>query len=294
MKTYFECIPCLIRQTFEAARLTTDDKAIHEQVIRKILRAASEMNLRESPPFMAQRIHRLIRQMTGDNDPYRDIKDRFNHFALELYPELKERVERSRTPLDTAIRLAIAGNIIDSGVNLHINETLVHNSIEHALTSPLAGDPEQFRKAVSKANDILYLADNAGEIVFDRLLIEQMPSEKITLVVKGSPVINDACLADAQATGIADLVEVIDNGSDAPGTILDECSEEFKRRFENADLIIAKGQGNYETLSDVKKDIFFVLKAKCPVIAHHIGCEVGSLVFLGSARGKDYGGSVLN
>jgi len=293
MKTYFECIPCLIRQTFEAARLTTDDKAIHEQVIRKILRAASEMNLRESPPFMAQRIHRLIRQMTGDNDPYRDIKDRFNHFALELYPELKERVERSRTPLDTAIRLAIAGNIIDFGVNLHINETLVHNSIEHALTSPLAGDPEQFRKAVSKANDILYLADNAGEIVFDRLLIEQMPSEKITLVVKGSPVINDACLADAQATGIADLVEVIDNGSDAPGTILDECSEEFKRRFENADLIIAKGQGNYETLSDVKKDIFFVLKAKCPVIAHHIGCEVGSLVFLGSARGKDYGGKKI-
>ena len=293
MKTYFECIPCLLRQTFEAARLTTDDKAIHEQVIRKVLRATSEMNLQESPPFMAQRIHRLIRQMTGDNDPYRDIKDRFNYFALELYPELKERIERSREPLDTAIRLAIAGNIIDSGVNLHINETLVHNSIEHALTAPLAGDPEQFRKAVSKANDILYLADNAGEIVFDRLLIEQMPLEKITLAVKGSPVINDACLADARATGIADLVEVIDNGSDAPGTILDECSEEFKRRFENADLIIAKGQGNYETLSDVKKDIFFVLKAKCPVIAHHIGCEVGSLVFLGSARGKDYGGKKI-
>ena len=280
MKTYFECIPCLLRQTLEASRLTTDDETIHEQMLRKVLRSASEMNLRESPPLMAQRIHRLIRQMTGDNDPYRDIKDRFNHFALELYPELKERIKQSRKPLDMAIRLAIAGNIIDSGVNHHINETLVHNAIEHALTAPLAGDPEEFREAVSKAKDILYLADNAGEIVFDRLLIEQMPLEKITLVVKGSPIINDACLADARATGIADLVEVIDNGSDAPGTILAECSEKFKRRFENADLIIAKGQGNYETLSDVKKDIFFVLKAKCPVIAHHIGCEVGSLVFL--------------
>ncbi|MDL1981166.1 MAG: ARMT1-like domain-containing protein [Deltaproteobacteria bacterium] len=290
MKTYFECIPCLLRQTLEAARLTTDDETIHEQVLRKVLRAASEMNLRKSPPLMAQRIHRLIRQMTGDNDPYRDIKDRFNYFALELYPELKERIERSREPLDTAIRLAIAGNIIDSGVNHHINETQVHNAIEHALTAPLAGDPEQFREAVSEAKDILYLADNAGEIVFDRLLIEQMPLEKITLVVKGSPVINDACLADARTTGIADLVEVIDNGSDAPGTILAACSEEFKQRFESADLIIAKGQGNYETLSDVKKNIFFVLKAKCPVIAHHIGCEVGSLVFLKSARGKDYGG----
>jgi hypothetical protein len=290
MKTYFECIPCLLRQTLEAARLTTDDETIHEQVLRKVLRAASEMNLRKSPPLMAQHIHSLIRQMTGDNDPYRDIKDRFNYFALELYPELKERIERSREPLDTAIRLAIAGNIIDSGVNHHINETQVHNAIEHALTAPLAGDPEQFREAVSEAKDILYLADNAGEIVFDRLLIEQMPLEKITLVVKGSPVINDACLADARTTGIADLVEVIDNGSDAPGTILAACSEEFKQRFESADLIIAKGQGNYETLSDVKKNIFFVLKAKCPVIAHHIGCEVGSLVFLKSARGRDYGG----
>jgi hypothetical protein len=290
MKTYFECIPCLLRQTLEAARLTTDDETIHEQVLRKVLRAASEMNLRKSPPLMAQHIHSLIRQMTGDNDPYRDIKDRFNYFALELYPELKERIERSREPLDTAIRLAIAGNIIDSGVNHHINETQVHNAIEHALTAPLAGDPEQFREAVSEAKDILYLADNAGEIVFDRLLIEQMPLEKITLVVKGSPVINDACLADARTTGIADLVEVIDNGSDAPGTILAACSEEFKQRFESADLIIAKGQGNYETLSNVKKNIFFVLKAKCPVIAHHIGCEVGSLVFLKSARGKDYGG----
>ncbi|MDL2123322.1 MAG: ARMT1-like domain-containing protein [Deltaproteobacteria bacterium] len=290
MKTYFECIPCLLRQTLEAARLTTDDETIHEQVLRKVLRAASEMNLRKSPPLMAQHIHSLIRQMTGDNDPYRDIKDRFNYFALELYPELKERIERSREPLDTAIRLAIAGNIIDSGVNHHINEAQVHNAIEHALTAPLAGDPEQFREAVSEAKDILYLADNAGEIVFDRLLIEQMPLEKITLVVKGSPVINDACLADARTTGMADLVEVIDNGSDAPGTILAACSEEFKQRFESADLIIAKGQGNYETLSDVKKNIFFVLKAKCPVIAHHIGCEVGSLVFLKSARGKDYGG----
>ena len=255
-----------------------------------MLRAASEMNLRKSPPLMAQRIHRMIRQMTGDNDPYRDIKDRFNYFALELYPKLKERIERSREPLDTAIRLAIAGNIIDSGVNNHVDETQVHNAIEHALTAPLAGDPEEFRKMISEAKDILYLADNAGEIVFDRLLIEQMPLEKITLVVKGSPVINDACLVDAQATGIADLVEVINNGSDAPGTILAECSEKFKRRFENADLIIAKGQGNYETLSDVKKDIFFVLKAKCPVIAHHIGCEVGSLVFIKSHGGKDYGG----
>lgn len=278
MKTYFECIPCFLRQTLEAVRLTTDDKAIQEQVIRKVLSLASEMNMQKSPPFMAQRIHRLIRQMTGNNDPYRDIKDRFNSFALELYPKLKNMIERSGDPLNTAIRLAIAGNIIDSGVNNNVNETQIRDTIDHALTAPLTGDPEEFREAVSMAKDILYLADNTGEIVFDRLLIEQMPFEKITLVVKGSPIINDACLVDAQITGIADLVKVIDNGADVPGTILAECSEDFKQQFKNADLIIAKGQGNYETLSDVEKDIFFILKAKCHVIAKHIECKVGSLI----------------
>lgn len=283
MKTCFECIPCFVRQAFEAARLATDDEAIQEQVLRNVLRAASEMDLKGSPPVMGQHIHRLIRRLTGENDPYRRIKERFNHVALGLYAELNERVKRSPEPLETAVRLAIAGNIIDSGVSNHIDETHIHNAIEHALTAPLAGGLKGFHEAVSKAENIFYLADNAGEIVFDRLLIEQMPLEKITFVVKGSPVINDACIVDAQATGVADLVEVIDNGSDAPGTIIDECSEEFKKRFENAELIIAKGQGNYETLSDVEKNIFFALKAKCPVIANHIGCEVGDLVFLRSS-----------
>lgn len=285
MRTYFECIPCFLRQTLEAARLTTNDEVVHEHVIREVLRAASEMNLRESPPLMGQRIHRLIREFTGNKDPYLDIKNRFNHFALRRYPKLKEKVERSGEPLETAVRLAIAGNIIDSGVNHDIDETQVHDAVEHALTAPLSGDLDEFRKAIYRAKDILYLGDNAGEIVFDRLLIEHMPLEKVTFVVKGGPVINDACVADARATGTADLVEVIDNGSDAPGTIIDKCSERFKQRFESADLIIAKGQGNYETLSDVKKDIFFVLKAKCPVIAHHSGCQVGSLVFLKNASG---------
>ena len=125
---------------------------------------------------------------------------------------------------------------------------------------------------------MLYLADNAGEIVFDWLLLEQMPVEKVTVAVRGSPVLNDATIADTQAAGIPGLVELIDNGSDAPGTILDDCSAEFRRRFDRTDLIIAKGQGNYETLNEVEKDIFFVLKAKCPVIARDLDCHVGSLI----------------
>jgi uncharacterized protein with ATP-grasp and redox domains len=136
-----------------------------------------------------------------------------------------------------------------------------------------------FRQAVNDAREILYIADNAGEIVFDRLLIERLPIEKVTVAVKGSPVINDVTMEDALVAGLPRIVEVIDNGSDAPGTILESCSGYFQERFEKADLVIAKGQGNYETLSDIDKNIFFILKAKCPVIARDIGCEVGQMIF---------------
>jgi len=282
MKTFFDCIPCFIRQALDSARLVTEDETVHEQVLRNVLQATSKMDLRDSPPAMGQYIHRLIRKTTGNSDPYREIKDHFNHFALELYPKLKARVESSANPLETALKLAIAGNVIDFGVNNKLEESSVYESIENALVSPVDGNFEGFSDTVSRADNILYLADNAGEIVFDRLLIEQMPLGKITLAVRGFPVINDATMDDARATGITGLVEVIDNGADVPGTILQECNEAFIKRFRNAELIIAKGQGNYETLSEVEKDIFFILKAKCPVIARDLGCRVGSLVLKNS------------
>ena len=194
------------------------------------------MDLRQSPPVMAQRIHRLIRELTGESDPYRVIKDRFNRLALDVYPELKARVERSADPLETAIRLGIAGNVIDMGVNNHLSDEQVHEAINHALAEELDGGAKVFGMAVSAAKDILYLADNAGEIVFDKLLIEQLPLEKVTVAVKGSPIINDATLEDAETAGLTGLVDVIDNGSDAPGTVLDDCSEDFRRHFDEADL----------------------------------------------------------
>ena len=140
----------------------------------------------------------------------------------------------------------------------------------------MAGQP--FQAALGRASRILYLADNAGEIVFDRLLIERMPPGKVTVGVRGFPVINDATMKDAEDTGMTELAEVIDNGSDGPGTILDDCSQSFRDRFDEADLIIAKGQGNYETLSEVDKDIYFLLKAKCAVIARDMGCQEDDMI----------------
>lgn len=281
MKTYFDCIPCLVRQALDSVRLVTDDEQIQEQVMREALCLACKMNLCQSPPAMAQKIHRVIRKLTGVHDPYLQMKNRFNKLALKMYPELKERIEASADPLETAVRLATAGNIIDLGVDAVLEESDVEKAITESLTAPLDKETlEKFRNATNQAKNILYIGDNAGEIVFDRLLIEQLPTENITFVVKSHPVINDATTEDAEIVGLTDIVKVIDNGSDAPGTILESCSRTFRRRFDEADLVIAKGQGNYETLSDIDKNMFFILQAKCPVIAQHLGCEVGSFVLV--------------
>ena len=283
MRTYFDCIPCFVRQALDSARMTTDDEQIQEKVLREALRLGSRMDFHQSPPAMAQKIHRYIREITGEEDPYLEVKNRFNKLALQMYPELRRRVKTSADPLETAVRLAIAGNIIDFGVNSVVEQSKVESTIAESLTDRLNTEAlEQFRDATLRAADILYLGDNAGEIVFDRLLIEQLPYEKITFVVRGSPILNDAIIEDARVVGLTDIVSVIDSGSDAPGTILESGSEAFRRRFDESDLVIAKGQGNYETLSDVDKNIFFLVKPKCVVLARHLGCDIGSLVLAGS------------
>ncbi len=279
MRIYLDCIPCFIRQSLDAARHATEDEHIHEQVVRGVIGLAIDMDMSQSPPLIGQQIHRLIRGLTGVGDPYHKVKQQFNNAALKLYSKIRHLIIKSKDPLETAVRMAIAGNIIDFGVKSQLNETELEETINQCLSEELSGvQLGDFRNAINEAEDILYLADNAGEIVFDRLLIEQLPIEKVTVAVKGSPVINDATMEDAVLSGLPRIVEVIDNGSDAPGTILESCSQSFKEYFNKADLVIAKGQGNYETLSDVNKSIFFILKAKCPVISRDIGCEVGEMI----------------
>ena len=280
MKIFLDCVPCFVRQALDAARLSTNDKQVHEQVVREVIILAKDLDMSQSPPVMGQKIHRLIRELVGTEDPYRDVKEQFNNVALRLYPKMRKYVIESQNMLETAIRLAIAGNIIDFGVNSKLQESELENTISECLAAEFSDmQLKPFRRAINEAEEILFIADNAGEIIFDRLLIEQLPIEKVTVVVKGSPVINDATMEDAVVAGLPRIVDVIDNGSDGPGTILETCSDVFVDRFKGADLVIAKGQGNYETLSDVDKNIFFVLKAKCPVIAQDLGCEVGEMIF---------------
>lgn len=174
--------------------------------------------------------------------------------------------------------MAIGGNLLDAGAKTQIAIEDLPQHMNTIWTQPLRGDISALFQAAAEARHILYLTDNAGEIFFDRVLIEALPAEKMTIFVRGAPVINDATMEDAVSAGLPEIAPVFDNGSDAPGTLLEDCSEKFRVCFERADMIIAKGQGNYETLSETKRSIFFLFVVKCPVIAAHVRAPVGTLV----------------
>jgi uncharacterized protein with ATP-grasp and redox domains len=279
MNTQLDCIPCFIRQALEAARHAGGDEGVQEEVLRSVCRWVSDVDMTLTPPAMGQRIHRLVRKLTGNPDPYAKAKSSFNRAVLELLPDLRQQITSSPDSFATAVRLAIAGNAIDLGAYNGLDGRHLHEHLAHALDCPLSGSLEALRQATRTAPTVLYIADNAGEIVLDRLLIEQLLPKRVTVVVRGQPILNDATRADAMVAGLGDLGEVIDNGSDAPGTLMSECSSELRHRFEHADVVIAKGQGNCETLSAVTRhNMFFLLMAKCPVIAQHLGCERNSLI----------------
>jgi damage-control phosphatase, subfamily I len=283
MKTYLECLPCTIRQALEAVSRATTDDTQREEVLRRAALAISSFDLSKSSPVLIGTIHRIVREVTGQDDPYREAKETCNRNAMLLYPEMKQMTRQSPNPLETALRLAIAGNVIDFVVHPNADRSDIHEALQDAFAAVI--DPQtfnNFRQAVKDARKILYLGDNAGEIVFDRLLIEELPFGKTSYAVKGTPVVNDVTVVDAEYCGMTEVVNVISNGSSMPGTILADCSDLFRDKFREADLVISKGQGNFESLEGMDKNIFFLFKSKCNVITTHLGYEIGRLVALGN------------
>lgn len=275
MKTYLDCYPCFLRQALSAARRADASDDQQRQILLNTMEELASFPADATPPQMAFSIHQQIRQQTHINDPYRQAKNEATQQALALYPRLKERVSQSSEPLETALRIAIAGNIIDLGVAESYD---LEATLERVLRQDLAiNDLDAFRTALMENRPILYLADNAGETVFDRVLIEIL-DQSVTYVVKASPIINDATREDAVSAGIEQLADIIDNGSGAPGTLLDQCSEAFRDRFALAKLIIAKGQANYESLSGNPAPLFFLLQAKCSVIARDLAVDEGGII----------------
>ena len=277
MKTYLDCYPCFLRQALAAARLAKASEPQQKAVLDRVLDLLKQVDLASTPPEIGDRVHCIVRREVESGDPYRVVKETSTRQALGLYPRLKTLLVEADDPLEMAVRLSIAGNIIDLAA---FGEYDLWGTVERVLAQPFAiNDGVALREALSGAGQVLYLADNAGETVFDRVLIEAL-AMPVIYAVKGGPIMNDATRDDALAAGVDRVAEVTSTGSDAPGTILDRCSEEFRRLYDEAELIIAKGQANYETLSDVEADaeIFFLLLVKCPVIAQDSGWTVGDLM----------------
>jgi hypothetical protein len=278
MKTRIDCLPCFLRQTVIALRQYGGDEKTHQKVFRDVLAIMQDTDMSKPPAYTTTFIHRTIREGI-DRDPFEKIKKEFNAIALSLYPGLRDRVKTSPDPLWTASRLAIAGNIIDFGIFTSID---IEKSIEQSLRAEIAVDDyTSFREDLMATDEILYLLDNAGEIVFDKLLIEELRAagKHVTAVVKGSAVLNDVTRDDAVQVGLDAVCEIIDNGSDAIGTILPWTSPVFREKFEKAALIISKGQGNFETLFATDKRTYFLFQSKCDVVSQELGLSPCSMLF---------------
>jgi uncharacterized protein with ATP-grasp and redox domains len=279
VKTYPECIPCILRATLGGARLAGASDEEAWAVVAEGARITADWDRTLPPILLGAEIGRLLRTRVGQTDPYRGEKRAANTAALGHYARWKEEVARAPDPLFHALRLAAAGNALDLGFYAGVDP---HHDVDCALQDFARSDYGAFRDALDRSREVLFLADNAGEIVLDRILIEELVArgKNVTVAVRGGPTLNDATTDDAHAVGLDEVAEVITTGSDLPGVSLPASSPQFRTRFRSAELILSKGMGNFEGLSGEQAPLYFLLQAKCPPVAQETGVEVGRLIFL--------------
>lgn len=277
MGSFIECYPCYLRQALEACAFVGADDSVKKRVLDEVMRKLLKFGLEESSVNVGFTIHQLIQEIIDNPDPYLQVKQESTQKALALYPALKERIANAANPLETATRLAIAGNVIDFGPTSHFD---MQASIDMVLseTSPHF-DFLGFAQEVNKAKKILYIGDNAGETVFDRLLIETI-DKPIYYVVKSKPIVNDATCEEAIQAGLDKCATIIETGSPMAGCLLSDCSLEFRELFQKADIVISKGQANFESLLDETRRIFFLLKVKCEFIGNKFNLPLDHFVLL--------------
>ena len=284
MTGYVDCIPCLFRQALDTARVVTGDPGVHERILREVARRLEGVNLGDSPAHLSMIVYDAVRDITGITDAYKKQKAETNREALRLVDRFEERVSSSDDPLREAVHLAAAGNVIDFGINSSID---VEKEVVEIMGKPFAvDDTDELREDLKHAGSLLYLGDNSGEIVFDRILVEQILAAcaDVTFAVKSGPILNDVTLADAETAGLTRLVRVIETGSADIGVNWGRCSPEFLAAFRGVDIIISKGQGNFETVDGRPGNVYFLLKAKCDCVASELGVRRGDMVFRHAAR----------
>ncbi len=278
-----ECIRCILKSSkklINKFQLTPDDKAM---VSKRIFTHLSEINQDTSSPQIVREIMNILSSITDNHDLFIDEKKLSNDLLLNKYEELRAMVLGSSNSFDTALRLSIAGNIIDFAANPKFfdnSKKYLEETIDKVMQSDFAiDDSKLLSDRIDKAETILFLGDNSGEIVMDKLFLETISHANVYYAVRGNPILNDATVDDAEYVKIKNYAKVIENGNSAPSTILHQCSDDFLDIYNKADIIISKGQGNFEGLYNSTNDkIFFLLMVKCDVIAKHLNLKVGDFI----------------
>ncbi len=274
------CVPCFYRQArrlFDKFQISPDRRDV---LMRRFEHFINNEGVHYPSPLSAQYLNRLVKEETGVEDLYIEEKRFYNKILLERYERLKAEVGKSEQPEITALKYALAGNIIDFGPPHSFN---LDKTFSEAMSKEISVDhSSRFFEAVKNARMVLYLADNAGEIVADKLFIETLNHPNVVFVTRGRPVLNDVTLQDAEDVGMSSVARVVHNGFDAPSTLLEFCSEAFQSLFDEADVVVSKGQGNFEGLyrQTNKENLFFLFMVKCDEIARITGQDKGSAVIM--------------
>ncbi|MDO5824256.1 DUF89 domain-containing protein [Methanobrevibacter sp.] len=282
MKISYECGPCFLRQAREALDLSTDDETLKMEVMEEIFKYLGE-NFKSgaNSNSTGSTIHKLIKQKTCCSDPYYKEKLEGNKIALKYLPEVN-KILNENDSLENHVKIAILGNILDFGAFTLDDD--VESVIKSSLKKDLAiKDIEEFENSLKTHDKVLYLVDNTGEIVFDKLLLAKIKEYglDITIAVKSEPILNDACRADALDVGLDEFGRIVDIGAGTVGYVDSEISDEFREIFDSHEFVISKGMGNYEGLTEIdisKKEVYFLLCVKCNTISRDIGANLHDML----------------
>ncbi|MGM0497072.1 MAG: damage-control phosphatase ARMT1 family protein [Bacteroidota bacterium] len=278
-----KCLFCFSRAFEKLLDQHISEKSEQYKMSKKFFGFLSGIDTDQPTPLIAREIHAMIRNYLNEPDPYKQQKEQSNKQAKALVEGLRKKLNASDDPDGLSLRYAIAGNIIDYGPGHKFD---IEQTISHLEEAKLAIDhSNELIEKIKKANKILYLGDNAGEIVFDKLFLETIDHPNVTFVTRGAPVINDVTREEAREVGMHKVAKVIDNGYDAPSTVLDKSNKAFLEEYQSADLIIAKGQGNFEGLMhEDDPRLWFLLMVKCDVIGTFFGLNKGDIVVSNNHR----------
>lgn len=286
MKTSLDCMECNVKQLIKVSKLLNVSEKQQEKASKRLFLMLSNISFEHTNPHIMGKMWEIMTSEYGNDNPYKEIKHMYNELILDMYDAIAKIISESNDPFNSALKIAVTGNIIDFGARHQFSkEELLQRILNHDSIKFKVNDTEVLRKKLQSAKTLLYIGDNCGEIVLDKLFIQTIkqfnPTIRIYFGVRGGNILNDVTKEDAVQVQMQEVAEVISSGISVPGTIIEESSNEFQKVFTECDVIIAKGQGNYESLSDTKREhLYLMLLAKCEYVANTIGVQTMDYVVL--------------